>query len=144
MVQTAEATAINGHTSTAQVCLCVLMVDGIQPHDMCSVLWWAYTCIYPCVHTTKNTHTHPNTPPPPNQSIYKEAMHTYQQACSCSNAQLGDDLPSLLHNWGLGLLSMAQHLSGEGPGKEGTLDTLELQGVLDEAVTVCVLLCGMM
>ncbi|GJP32917.1 hypothetical protein CLOM_g17500 [Closterium sp. NIES-68] len=39
---------------------------------------------------------------------YERAMQAYGTACSLCDARVGDDLPGLLHNWGVGLLSAAQ------------------------------------
>ncbi|CAI5534547.1 unnamed protein product [Closterium sp. Naga37s-1] len=39
---------------------------------------------------------------------YERGMGAYGAACSLCDARVGDDLPGLLHNWGVGLLSAAQ------------------------------------
>ncbi|CAI5471101.1 unnamed protein product [Closterium sp. Yama58-4] len=39
---------------------------------------------------------------------YERGMGAYAAACSLCDARVGDDLPGLLHNWGVGLLSAAQ------------------------------------
>ena len=41
---------------------------------------------------------------------YSQAMDAYETACSMSSSDAGDDLPGLLHNWGVGLYSMGTHL----------------------------------
>ncbi len=38
---------------------------------------------------------------------YSQAMEAYSKACSMTSSEQGDDLPGLLHNWGVGLRSMA-------------------------------------
>ncbi|KAK9821850.1 hypothetical protein WJX74_004939 [Apatococcus lobatus] len=43
------------------------------------------------------------------QGCYKEALQAYEHSCSLSDSQQGDDLPGLLHNWGVGLHSFASH-----------------------------------
>ena len=40
---------------------------------------------------------------------YGQAMEAYDRACSMTSSEQGDDLPGLLHNWGVGLRSMADH-----------------------------------
>ena len=40
---------------------------------------------------------------------YSQAMQAYDRACSMTSSEQGDDLPGLLHNWGVGLRSMADH-----------------------------------
>lgn len=40
---------------------------------------------------------------------YGQAMDAYDRACSMTSSEQGDDLPGLLHNWGVGLRSMADH-----------------------------------
>lgn len=42
-------------------------------------------------------------------SMYGEAMAAYAKACSLSSSEDGDDLPGLLHNWGVGLHSLGTH-----------------------------------
>ena len=39
------------------------------------------------------------------RQVYGEAMDAYAKACSMSSSEAGDDLPGLLHNWGVGLHS---------------------------------------
>ncbi|CAI5523595.1 unnamed protein product [Closterium sp. Naga37s-1] len=39
---------------------------------------------------------------------YERGMGAYGAACSLCDARVGDDMPGLLHNWGVGLLSAAQ------------------------------------
>ena len=41
---------------------------------------------------------------------YGKAMEAYSNACSMSSTEAGDDLPGLLHNWGVGLHSAGTHL----------------------------------
>ena len=41
---------------------------------------------------------------------YGKAMEAYNNACSTSSSEAGDDLPGLLHNWGVGLHSAGTHL----------------------------------
>ena len=41
------------------------------------------------------------------QGHYREALQAYERSCSLSDSQQGDDLPGLLHNWGVGLHSLA-------------------------------------
>ena len=41
---------------------------------------------------------------------YARAMEVYNGACSTSSSEAGDDLPGLLHNWGVGLYSAGLHL----------------------------------
>ena len=43
------------------------------------------------------------------QQAYQKGMEAYATACSLSSSEQGDDLPGLLHNWGVGLRSMAEH-----------------------------------
>lgn len=38
---------------------------------------------------------------------FAQAMQAYEKACSMTSSEQGDDLPGLLHNWGMGLHSMA-------------------------------------
>ncbi len=38
---------------------------------------------------------------------FAQAMQAYEKACSMTSSEQGDDLPGLLHNWGVGLRSMA-------------------------------------
>ncbi len=42
-------------------------------------------------------------------SVYGQAMAAYAKACSLSSSEDGDDLPGLLHNWGVGLHSLGTH-----------------------------------
>lgn len=37
-------------------------------------------------------------------------MQAFEAACSMTSSEQGDDLPGLLHNWGVGLSSMADQL----------------------------------
>lgn len=39
---------------------------------------------------------------------FGRAREAYARACSVSDSEKGDDLPSLLYNWGVGLYAMAQ------------------------------------
>jgi tetratricopeptide (TPR) repeat protein len=41
--------------------------------------------------------------------IFQQAMDTYERACSVSSSENGDDLPSLLMNWGSALTTAAKH-----------------------------------
>ena len=43
------------------------------------------------------------------EQAYEQGMEAYATACSLSSSEQGDDLPGLLHNWGVGLRSMAEH-----------------------------------
>jgi hypothetical protein len=43
------------------------------------------------------------------QVFYSQAREAYSHACSLSSSENGDDLPGLLLNWGVALLSMAKH-----------------------------------
>ena len=43
------------------------------------------------------------------QGHYRQALQAYERSCSLSDSQQGDDLPGLLHNWGVGLHSLASH-----------------------------------
>ena len=43
------------------------------------------------------------------QQAYEQGMEAYATACSLSSSEQGDDLPGLLHNWGVGLRVMAEH-----------------------------------
>lgn len=38
-------------------------------------------------------------------------MQAFETACSMSSSEQGDDLPGLLHNWGVGLSTMANQLN---------------------------------
>ena len=40
---------------------------------------------------------------------YEQAMAAYAQASSMCHSELGGDLPGLLHDWGVALLSLATH-----------------------------------
>ena len=42
-------------------------------------------------------------------SVYGQAMAAYAKACSLCSSEDGDDLPGLLHNWGVGLHSLGTH-----------------------------------
>ena len=42
-------------------------------------------------------------------AAYGEAMRAYERACQLSTSEAGDDLPGLLHNWGVGLHSLGTH-----------------------------------
>lgn len=44
------------------------------------------------------------------QDAFGQAMQAFEMACSMSSSEQGDDLPGLLHNWGVGLSSMADHI----------------------------------
>lgn len=41
--------------------------------------------------------------------VFQQAMDTYEKACSVSSSENGDDLPSLLMNWGSALTTAAKH-----------------------------------
>lgn len=43
------------------------------------------------------------------QGHFMRALQAYDRSCSLSDSQQGDDLPGLLHNWGVGLHSFAAH-----------------------------------
>ena len=43
------------------------------------------------------------------RQAYQQGMEAYATACSLTSSEQGDDLPGLLHNWGVGLRSMAEH-----------------------------------
>ena len=43
------------------------------------------------------------------EQAYQQGMEAYATSCSMSSSEQGDDLPGLLHNWGVGLRSMAEH-----------------------------------
>ncbi|KAK9813059.1 hypothetical protein WJX72_008231 [[Myrmecia] bisecta] len=43
------------------------------------------------------------------QDAYGRAMEAYSKSCSMSSSDQGDDLPGLLHNWGVGFFSIASH-----------------------------------
>ncbi len=43
------------------------------------------------------------------QVAYERAMAAYERACGLSSSEAGDDLPGLLHNWGVGLHSLGTH-----------------------------------
>lgn len=43
------------------------------------------------------------------RQAYEQGMEAYATACSLTSSEQGDDLPGLLHNWGVGLSSMAEH-----------------------------------
>lgn len=42
------------------------------------------------------------------QQAFAGALATYEQSCSLNDSEAGDDLPSLLHNWGVGLHTIAK------------------------------------
>lgn len=42
-------------------------------------------------------------------AVYGQAMAAYAKACSLCSSEDGDDLPGLLHNWGVGLHSLGTH-----------------------------------
>jgi hypothetical protein len=41
-------------------------------------------------------------------AAFSEALAAYEASCSMSDSEAGDDLPSLLHNWGVGLHAVAK------------------------------------
>jgi len=43
------------------------------------------------------------------ESAFAAALAAYEHSCALSDSEAGDDLPSLLHNWGVGLHSIAKH-----------------------------------
>ena len=43
------------------------------------------------------------------RQVYEQGMEAYSTACSLTSSEQGDDLPGLLHNWGVGLSFIAQH-----------------------------------
>ena len=43
------------------------------------------------------------------RAAYSQATEAYERSCTLSSSDQGDDLPSLLHNWGVGLHSMGTH-----------------------------------
>lgn len=49
------------------------------------------------------------------QGHFREALQAYEHSCSLSDSQQGDDLPGLLHNWGVGLHSFASHTQVTSP-----------------------------
>lgn len=79
------------------------------------------------------------------RQAYEQGMEAYATACSLSSSEQGDDLPGLLHNWGVGLRSMAEHtpvrtplhLFGELPYIRATLSVLSTgQGGACQSVLV--------
>lgn len=42
-------------------------------------------------------------------ALYGQAMDAYRHSCELSSSENGDDLPGLLLNWSVALLSMAKH-----------------------------------
>jgi hypothetical protein len=44
------------------------------------------------------------------RALYDSAMEEYSRACGLSSSENGDDLPGLLHNWGVALLSVGKRL----------------------------------
>lgn len=43
------------------------------------------------------------------QAAFSSALESYQASCSLSDSSAGDDLPGLLHNWGVGLHTISKH-----------------------------------
>eukprot|EP00878_Enallax_costatus_P032407 GHUV01035613.1.p1 GENE.GHUV01035613.1~~GHUV01035613.1.p1 ORF type:complete len:300 (+),score=126.70 GHUV01035613.1:130-1029(+) len=43
------------------------------------------------------------------QAAFQSAVEAYQSSCSLSDSSAGDDLPGLLHNWGVGLHTISKH-----------------------------------
>jgi hypothetical protein len=43
------------------------------------------------------------------QAAFEAALAAYQASCNHSDSAKGDDLPGLLHNWGVGLHSISKH-----------------------------------
>lgn len=44
------------------------------------------------------------------RGMYSDAMTQYDKSCTLSSSDNGDDLPGLLHNWGVGLQSAGSNL----------------------------------
>jgi hypothetical protein len=42
------------------------------------------------------------------RAAFGEALAAYERSCGLSDSEAGDDLPSLLHNWGVGLHSVSK------------------------------------
>lgn len=42
------------------------------------------------------------------QAAFGSALEAYQASCSLSDSSAGDDLPGLLHNWGVGLHTISK------------------------------------
>jgi hypothetical protein len=42
------------------------------------------------------------------QAAFASALECYQASCSLSDSSAGDDLPGLLHNWGVGLHTISK------------------------------------
>ncbi|KAL3140172.1 hypothetical protein ABBQ38_004448 [Trebouxia sp. C0009 RCD-2024] len=40
---------------------------------------------------------------------YEQGLEAYGTSCSMTSSEDGDDFSGLLHKWGVGLSSMAQH-----------------------------------
>jgi hypothetical protein len=46
--------------------------------------------------------------PDAGQAAFASALECYQASCSLSDSSAGDDLPGLLHNWGVGLHTISK------------------------------------
>lgn len=42
-------------------------------------------------------------------SLPQAAVQSYESSCSMTDSSAGDDLPGLLHNWGVGLHTISKH-----------------------------------
>jgi hypothetical protein len=42
------------------------------------------------------------------QAVFASALEAYQASCALSDSSAGDDLPGLLHNWGVGLHTISK------------------------------------
>lgn len=45
---------------------------------------------------------------PEGEECFREAFDAYSQSCGLSDSRKGDDLPGLLENWGLGLITASK------------------------------------
>eukprot|EP00775_Hariotina_reticulata_P010991 gene10991-11145_t len=46
------------------------------------------------------------------QDAFQAAVQAYESSCSLTDSSAGDDLPGLLHNWGVGLHTISKHAQG--------------------------------
>jgi hypothetical protein len=46
--------------------------------------------------------------PDAGQAAFASALEAYQASCALSDSSAGDDLPGLLHNWGVGLHTISK------------------------------------
>jgi hypothetical protein len=46
--------------------------------------------------------------PDAGQAAFAAALECYQASCALSDSSAGDDLPGLLHNWGVGLHAISK------------------------------------